>query len=135
MILCFHNHHKKEKPRSYKSLHILDAALNHLHNIFFSGGISSAQWGWFCVTKEWQMVDQAQRGKRRKRGERRQRGRPTVTKVSGVRGRGSICSSLRGHCGAVERPVAVVCVCCFTACGWIFISERTDFRTKRIYYS
>lgn len=71
---------------------------------------------------------------REERGERRQRGRPTVTKVFGVRGRGSICSGVRGHCIAGRDLLPWCVLLSFSACGWIFISDWTDFRTKRIYY-
>lgn len=62
----------------------------------------------------------------RREGREGKGGRPAVTKVFlgawRVRGRGSICCSLRGHCSAGERPVAVVCAAlAFQACGWIFI--------------
>lgn len=72
---------------------------------------------------------------RKERGERRQRGRPAVTKVFGVRGRGSICSGLRGHCIAGRDLLPWCVLLSFSACGWIFISDWADFRTKRIYYS
>lgn len=80
------------------------------------------------------------RGSSEERGKRRQRGRLFVTKVflggGRVRGRGSICCGLRGHCSARERPVAVVCAAlAFQACGWIFIWAGPDCGTKGIYYS
>lgn len=80
---------------------------------------------------EWQMADQAQRVWTggclvRREGREGKGGRPAVTKVFlggwRVRGQGSICCGLRGHCGARERPVAVVCAAlAFQACGWILI--------------
>lgn len=66
------------------------------------------------------------------RGKRRQRGCPTVTKVFRVRGRGSICSGLRGHCSAGRDLLPWCVLLVFSACGWIFIS---DFRTNKVYYS
>lgn len=81
---------------------------------------------------------------REERGKRRQReGRPSVTKAfgglrAGVRGRGSICCGLRGHCSAWERPVAVVCAALaffFKRVGGSLSGPGPAGQTKGIHYS